>query len=156
MLLDILIWLIRDINKMHYKKKNYFQGGVSQSPKIHTQTIDYICEKLYYSAHTNGLDLSKVYNIKWICSFSSMKDYSFKKEKCWFMGAGSNFLKGWGDSHMESQNEKLDTVQSMWHALSRNQIKYKALPQLLSSQWMKVIWVNEPNTVIIWSHIERS
>ena len=41
LLSEILTWLIRDLNKMHYHKKNYFQGGgVSESPKIQPQTID--------------------------------------------------------------------------------------------------------------------
>ncbi len=41
LLSDNLTWLIRHFNKMHYHKKNYFQGGVSESPENQTQTIDY-------------------------------------------------------------------------------------------------------------------
>ncbi len=37
-----------DLNKMHYHKK-YFQGRVSESPKIQPQTIDYLSSQLVHT-----------------------------------------------------------------------------------------------------------
>ncbi len=47
LLSDNSIWLIRHLNKMCYHKKNYFQGGVSESAKVDPQTIDYIEQSIF-------------------------------------------------------------------------------------------------------------